>query len=108
MGSVPSRQLKLENINGLDDAFHSKVRLGVMTILVSGPTDFTALKNRLQLTGGNLGAHLRVLEDAGYLDIEKKFVGRRPKTTYRITPLGRRAFRVYLKDLESVIRLAGS
>ena len=106
MGSVPSRQLNLENLNGLDDAFHSKVRLGIMTILVSGSSDFTSLKERLQVTGGNLGAHLRVLEDAGYLEVDKRFVGRRPKTTYKITAPGKRAFRGYLRDLESVIRLA--
>lgn len=98
--------MDLESLNGLDDVFHSKARLGIMTALLSGPMDFTSLKDRLKLTNGNLGAHIRVLEDAGYLESEKKFVGRRPKTTCRLTPSGRRAFRSHLKDLESVIRLA--
>jgi DNA-binding MarR family transcriptional regulator len=106
VAALTPRQLNLEDINGLDEVLHAKARLGIMTILASGSADFTTLRKRLQLSGGNLGAHLRVLEDMGYLEIEKKFVGRRPKTIYKVTSAGRKAFRSYLNELESVIRLA--
>ena len=66
--------------------------------------DFTTLKTRLEVSDGNLGAHLRVLEDAGYIKVDKNFVNRRPKTTYTITANGTRAFNQHLKGLESIIK----
>ncbi len=94
----------LQNLNEL---FQAKARLGIMTVLTSmGDSDFSTLKNRLGLTDGNLSAHLRVLEEAGYIWIEKKFVKRKPKTICRLTPAGREAFLHYLKELEEIIQLA--
>lgn len=91
----------------LNELFHAKARLGIMTLLLSwGESDFSTLKEGLGLTDGNLGAHLRTLEDAGYVAVEKGFVGRRPRTLYRITREGREAFQTYLQQLESVIRMA--
>ncbi|NLM37538.1 MAG: transcriptional regulator [Firmicutes bacterium] len=78
-----------------------------MTVLTSlGDSDFLSLKNQLGLTDGNLSAHLRVLEEAGYVQIEKKFVKRKPKTICRLTPSGREAFLDYLEQLEQIIRVA--
>lgn len=77
-----------------------------MTLLISqGESDFSSLKAQLGLTDGNLGAHIRVLEEAGYLAVEKGFVGRRPRTTCRVTEAGRRAFSEYLRQLEALIRM---
>ncbi len=91
----------------LNEIFHVKARLGIMTLLLSfEELDFNGLKSKLGLTDGNLGAHLRVLEDAGYIELVKGFVGRRPHTTCRITEHGREAFREYLKQLETVIQMA--
>ncbi len=91
----------------LNEIFHVKARLGIMTLLISfGKIDFTGLKSKLGLTDGNLGAHLRVLEEAGYVEIVKGFVGKRPHTSCLVTELGRSAFRDYLNQLETVINMA--
>jgi DNA-binding MarR family transcriptional regulator len=73
-------------------------------LLRYGACDFTTLKKQLGLTDGNLGAHLRVLEEANYIEIEKRFVGRKPNTVCRVTDAGREAFMAYLEQLEDVIR----
>ena len=92
------------DFNGLDTAVHGPIRLGVMTALqIDGPLDFTTLKKRLGVADGALGLHLRKLEDAGYVACRKAFVGRRPKSTYRITPGGRKALADYLNAMQRVI-----
>lgn len=91
----------LENIN---KAFESRARLGIMSVLmVEDKVDFTTLKEVLQLTDGNLASHLRALEEAQYLRVEKQFVGRKPNTTYLATEVGREAFRNHLDALEQLI-----
>jgi DNA-binding MarR family transcriptional regulator len=91
----------LENIN---KAFESKARLGIMSVLmVEDKVDFNTLKETLQLTDGNLASHLRALEEAQYLRVEKQFIGRRPNTTYHATDAGREAFKNHLDALEQLI-----
>ncbi len=87
-----------------------KARLGIMTILAHhGLRDFSNLKEQLGLSNGNLGAHRRVLEEAGYVGVEKSFVNRRPRTVYALTEAGMAAFREHLDPLEELIRsLAGA
>ncbi|MDF2629869.1 MAG: transcriptional regulator [Symbiobacteriaceae bacterium] len=93
-------------LGDLNELFHVKARLGIMTLLISqGESDFSTLKAHLGLTDGNLGAHIRVLEEAGYVGVEKGFVGRRPRTTCRVTEAGRKAFAAYLHQLEALIRM---
>jgi DNA-binding MarR family transcriptional regulator len=76
-----------------------------MTILaINDESDFTSLKKQLEVSDGNLGAHMNVLENAGYIKVEKSFVNRRPKTTYKITEPGRKAFGEHLKQLEAIIK----
>ncbi len=92
------------DFNGLDSAVHGPVRLGVLTALrIEGPLDFTTLKKRLDVGDGVLGLHLRKLEETGYLTCKKTFVGRRPKSTYRITRAGRKALAEYLDAMQSLI-----
>ena len=92
------------DFNGLDTVVHGPVRLGVLTALqTGGPLDFTTLKKRLDVGDGVLGLHLRKLEDTGYLTCKKTFVGRRPKSTYRITPSGRKALVCYLHAMQTLI-----
>ncbi len=92
------------DFNSLDTAVHGPVRLGVITALqIDGPLDFTTLKKRLNVADGALGLHLRKLEDVGYIACRKAFVRRRPKSTYRITPEGRRALGDYLDAMQRVI-----
>ena len=96
-----------ELFKNLNELFQAKARLGIMTVLTAmGDCDFSSLKAQLGLTDGNLSTHLRVLEEAGYLQLEKKFIKRKPKTYCRLTPTGREAFRLYLEQLELIIRLA--
>jgi DNA-binding HxlR family transcriptional regulator len=73
-------------------------------LLTGGESDFAALKRQLELTDGNLGAHLRVLEEHGYVSIITEFVGRKPRTRCAITEDGRKAFSAYLDQLEQFIR----
>ena len=78
--------------------------MGIMSVLmVEDKTDFTTLKETLQLTDGNLASHLRALEEAEYLRVEKQFVGRKPNTTYHATEAGREAFKNHLDALEQLI-----
>ena len=65
--------------------------------------DFTFLRDHLQLSNGNLGAHLERLESAGYISIRKAFVRRRPKTFARLSRPGRRAFEDYIEVLKAVV-----
>jgi DNA-binding HxlR family transcriptional regulator len=91
----------LENIN---KAFESRARLGIMSVLmVEEKVDFNTLKETLQLTDGNLASHLRALEEARYLQVDKQFVGRKPNTTYQATETGREAFTSHLDALEQLI-----
>jgi DNA-binding MarR family transcriptional regulator len=92
------------DFNGLDTTVHGPVRLGVLTILqTDGGMDFTTLKKRLHVVDGVLGLHLGKLEAKGYLVSRRALLGRRPRTTYRITRVGRRALRQYLAAMQSVI-----
>jgi DNA-binding MarR family transcriptional regulator len=106
-GTAPTGTAAVE---GIDDVLHLKPRLGIMTALFAagGESDFRSLKDQLKMTDGNLGAHIRVLETAGYLEVEKSFVGRRPRTLCRVSEAGRAAFLRYLKQLEEVILAAGA
>ena len=92
----------LENIN---KAFESKARLGIMSILiVNESVDFVTLKNLLDLTDGNLASPTRRLEELGYIQCKKQFIGRRPNTTFSVTQKGREAFAKHLNALEEVLK----
>ena len=97
------------DFNGLDTAVHGPIRLGVLTALqTDGPLDFTTLKKRLDVADGAMGIHLRKLEDIGYIACKKTFVGRRPKSTYRITSKGRSSLLNYLEAMQQVIDAVAS
>jgi len=97
------------DFNGLDTAVHGPIRLGVLTALqTDGPLDFTTLKKHLDVADGAMGIHLRKLEDIGYIACKKTFVGRRPKSTYRITSKGRRSLLNYLEAMQQVIDAVAS
>lgn len=96
------------DISGLDDVIHGRVRLGVVAYLASAEVaDFTELKDVLEVTQGNLSIHLRKLEEAGYVSIDKSFVGRKPLTRVRLTETGRAAFGTYLKAMGQLVEQAG-
>ena len=91
---------------GLDRVIHEKARLGVLTSLIAHPKGllFGDLKLLCDVTDGNLSRHLQVLEEAGLIDIVKRFAGNRPQTICRITAEGRRRYMRYLAVLEQVVR----
>ena len=91
-------------VTQLDDTVHQRVRLGILTILATaGRADFTYLRDTLELTDGNLGRHLDVLYDAGYVEIAKTFEGRRPRTWVTITKAGRTALKHHIAALRQMI-----
>ncbi len=90
-----------------DSLLLSQVRLGIVSVLMTRrDATFSDLKALLGLTQGNLGIHLRKLEDAGYVSVRKAFVERKPKTTCKLLAKGRKAFLAHLKQLEDIAREA--
>lgn len=88
-----------------DRLVYERVRLGIMSALaVNERLTFNELKSLFDVSDGNLSAHARKLEEAGYVACTKTFEGRRPKTEYRITPTGREALQRYLEHIEAVIK----
>ena len=93
------------DIGGIDDVIHGRLRLGVMAYLADAEVaDFTELKTALEATQGNLSIHLRKLQEAGYVTIDKSFLNLKPLTRVRMTEAGRQAFITYL---DAIGRLVG-
>ena len=89
----------------LDRLIHERLRLGIVSALaVNERLTFNDLKRLLQTTDGNLSVHARKLEEADYITCEKSFESRLPRTEYRLTAAGRRAFEKYLAHMEAIIR----
>jgi DNA-binding MarR family transcriptional regulator len=99
---APSGKFAFE---GLERTIHEKARLSILTSLMSRPEGllFGDLKELCALTDGNLNRHLKVLEDAGLVEIWKGFRRNRPQTLVKVTPLGRQRFAEYLAVLEQVV-----
>jgi DNA-binding MarR family transcriptional regulator len=90
--------------NGLDDVVHQRVRLGILTIAHEARrVEFGFLRTTLDLTAGNLGQHLTVLETAGLVELEKGYEGKRPRTWVNLTPAGEKALRDEINDLKRLI-----
>lgn len=88
----------------LDRVIHERMRLGIVSALaVNDSLTFNELKKLLQTTDGNLSVHARRLEEAKYVECTKSFEGRMPRTEYRLTSLGRKAFERYLNHMEALI-----
>jgi DNA-binding HxlR family transcriptional regulator len=89
----------------LDRVIHERMRLAIVSALAVNDTlTFNDLKRLLETTDGNLSVHARKLEDARYISCEKSFQGRMPKTEYRLTAAGRKAFEKYISHMESLIK----
>ena len=92
-------------INGLNKVFESRIRLGVMSILmVNEEINFNDLKQMLEVTDGNLATHLVNLEENGFIKVHKGFIGRKTNTTYSITKSGEKNFTEHLTVLENMIK----
>ena len=103
----PARPGPAHPTNGLDDTVHQRHRLGILTITAEARADFGYLRDALSLTPGNLSRHLAVLEDAGMVQVEKGYEGRRPRTWVRITRPGRAALASELTALTELVRRHG-
>ena len=98
---APAPQTALD----LDRVIHERMRLGIVSALaVNDHLSFNDLKKLLKTTDGNLSVHARKLEDARYISCEKSFEGRMPKTEFRLTAAGRKAFEKYISHMESLIK----
>jgi DNA-binding MarR family transcriptional regulator len=89
----------------LDEIIHSRIRLAIMTLLVTvDQAEFTFIRDKINTTDGNLSVHMRKLEESGYIKMQKRFVGRKPVTSYSITSKGHQAFEKYIEQLEQMIK----
>lgn len=97
-----------EPVSLLERIFHEPSRLAIMSALCAAESGlpFVELRDACHLTDGNLNRHLKVLEDAGVIRVDKRFVDRKPRTTVRISPDGLRRFQEYLAALSQVLKQA--
>ncbi len=89
----------------LDRVIHEKGRLAIMSLLAASPElSFTDMRTQLKMTDGNLMAHMRTLQEAGYVAVTKVYTSGRPLTTYAMTTKGQRAFGEYINLLENIVK----
>lgn len=89
---------------GIDEVIHGRARLAIMAYLSgAGSADFNELKKRARINDGNLSVHLRKLEEARYVDLEKRFVGRKPQTLCHLTKAGREAWITYISHIQTLL-----
>lgn len=94
-----------KHYNNLDKAFENKVRLGIMSVLMTeDQVSFNELKESLGLTDGNLASHLKALEKLNYISVIKSFIGRKPNTKYTANKLGISAFKKHITALENILK----
>jgi DNA-binding MarR family transcriptional regulator len=95
----------LSQINQLNKAFESRVRLGIMSILmVTEWEDYKEIKEKLDLTDGNLASHISGLEKLKYIKVRKRFIGKKTNTSYKITASGKKAFQDHISGLENLLK----
>jgi len=95
----------MKGFNQLNKAFESRVRLGVMSVLmVNDWVSYSEMKELLSLTDGNLASHISALDKLDFIEIEKKFVGKKPQTSYKATKLGKIEFEKHIDGLEKLLR----
>jgi len=91
-------------MEALDKTFDNRIRLGIMAALVvNDAVEFNVLKALMDVTDGNLASHLKGLEAASYITVQKTFVGRKPMTRYKVTKQGRKAFETHINAIEKLI-----
>lgn len=94
-----------ELIEKLNKSFENRIRLGIMSaLMVNDAVDFLTLKELLDVTDGNLASHITALEKIDYIAVKKEFVGKKTKTSYLATSLGRKEFIMHLNALEKLVK----
>ena len=89
----------------LDEIIHSRIRLAIMSVLISvDEAEFNFIKEKVKTTDGNLSVHLKKLETVEYISSKKEFVDRKPVSSYKLSKKGKKAFEAYISRLESLIK----
>ena len=102
--AIPQSEPELHPFASIDQVIHAQARLMVLSYLyVVDSVDYVFLMHLTGLTWGNLATHLNKLEEAGYIQVEKTFQGKKPHSTVRLTDRGREAFRAYKKSMQQVL-----
>ena len=100
---TPKNDDKQSSIPAIDKLIHEPARLIIMAhLFVVESADFLFLQHQTGLTWGNISSHVRKLEDAGYIAVEKEFIDKKPHTTLKLTKKGRTAFQEYRKNMKQV------
>ncbi|CAG5085006.1 winged helix-turn-helix domain-containing protein [Parvicella tangerina] len=95
----------MKGFNQLNKAFESRVRLGIMSVLlVNDWVNYKEMKDTLGLTDGNLASHVASLEKLNYIEVKKEFVGKKPQTSYSATKLGKAEFQKHIDGLERLLK----
>ena len=95
----------MSTIDNLNKAFESRVRLGIMSMLmVNDWMDYNEIKDKLNLTDGNLASHITGLEKLNYIEVRKRFVGKKTNTSYKVTRAGKKAFLEHINALEKLLK----
>ena len=100
-----SKETKDLDLSKIDKIIHEPIRLSILAHLyVLDSADALFLKNQIGLTWGNFSTHLKRLEEAEYIEVQKEFVDRKPVTSYRLTQLGREAFQQYRERMSGFLK----
>lgn len=92
-------------LDDINKVFDHRIRLAIMSVLVVNESmDFNSMKELLGITDGNLASHTKALEKEKYIEVIKQFIGKKPNTRYKITPLGKKAFQAHIDALEKLIQ----
>lgn len=91
-------------INSIPDIFQSKIRISIVSCLMSGEKNFKEIKDIIGATDGNLSVHLSKLEESGYISVKKDFFNNKPRTRYNLTDFGRKEFIDYVYALDSILK----
>jgi DNA-binding MarR family transcriptional regulator len=95
----------VSSIDNLNKAFESRVRLGIMSMLmVNDWMEYNEIKEKLNLTDGNLASHITGLEKLNFIEVRKRFVGKKTNTSYKATRAGKKAFQEHINALEKLLR----
>lgn len=93
--------------SAIDDVIHGRLRLGIMAYLsTASPATFGEVRDKVGASDGNLSTHLKKLDEAGYVEIEKRFVGKRPQTRLHLTKTGRKAWLAWLGQMDTLMKAA--
>ncbi|TYQ16255.1 UNVERIFIED_CONTAM: putative transcriptional regulators [Acetivibrio alkalicellulosi] len=93
------------DVNSIPDIFQSKIRIAIVSCLLTGEKSFKEIKEITSATDGNLSVHLSKLEESGYIEVHKDFFNKKPRTRYNLTSKGKTEFIDYINTLEDLLKM---